>query len=103
MAQHVLPESASPTAVAAAGKPEAACPICGASIEKTPVLVQTLTVCPVCARTLAFERGRYRAARADDVFRLSALEQRDLRKLRPSAWRDNVKARLSEIRGKVSR
>lgn len=81
------------------------CPICGHKLPKPDdrVMVKRLTVCqnPDCARTLCIKDKQAHAACAEDVQALDALEQATLRKSRPPVWREKVKARLGEIRGKA--
>ena len=74
------------------------CPACDAPVSKVDLRInETIGVCPTCARSLAKDQGQIRLARAEDVRGLTAGQISDLRQARPTAWRNDVRARHAGI------
>lgn len=79
------------------------CPACSATFDAA--IIHGLTVCqnPACVRTLVVEDGVCHVAAANDTQLLAEVDRVALRKLRPEAWRADVKARRAVIMGGMAR
>lgn len=77
------------------------CPACEQELPNDIQTVRTLAVCPSCAHSLVIADGTARIATAEDTLSLTAGEQTQLRKMRPTHWRDGVKAQMQAIRGRA--
>lgn len=76
------------------------CPGCAADLSDADFTVGHLGVCPSCARSLALEGAVVRYATSDDLRGLNDVQVRQLRKSRPSAWRDAVQATKARLKGR---
>ena len=75
------------------------CPACDRDGVDAPT-VEGIKVCQGCARTfLLLEDGSTRLATADDMRGLAASSISALRQARPTAWRNDVRARHARIVG----
>lgn len=75
------------------------CPQCGAPLEpQVFIIADRVGVCPSCARSLVRDgEDGVRLATGADFAGLSAAEITELRRQRPSAWRQATQARLNQI------
>ena len=77
------------------------CPQCQATITKADFRInETIGVCQHCARSLVREKGKARFAAKDDLHGLTPGQITDLRHARPTAWRNDVRARHTAILGR---
>ena len=74
------------------------CPSCGVALDPHVFLIaDRIGVCSSCARSLVREGEAVRLATGADMATLSAVEVNELRRARPSAWRQATQARLNQI------
>lgn len=74
------------------------CPCCEAVVSVTPVAAD-VGVCPECARSVVIEGETMRVATAEDIRALTPSQVTALRQARPTAWRNDVRARHAAIVG----
>ena len=76
------------------------CPACDSTVTNADLRIDgTIGVCPRCARSLVNEKRTLRLATAEDIKTLMPSQITDLRHARPTAWRNDVRARHNAIIG----
>ena len=76
------------------------CPGCGGPVKPVDLRVDaTLGVCPACARSIVKDKGKLRLATAADIRAVAPGQVTELRQARPTAWRNDVRARHQGIVG----
>ena len=74
------------------------CPSCAATVTTGDLCVhESIGVCPSCARSIVKVKTKVRLATGEDLRGLTAGQIVELRHARPTAWRNDVRARHAAI------
>ena len=76
------------------------CPACDAPVAAADLCIEDrIGVCPACARSIVLDGRAVRLATAEDIHGLTPGQITQLRHARPTAWRNDVRARHARLMG----